>query len=68
MGMFGSYCELDINELMRVQELLAKKKTPEMVDIDSTLANFDGHTFFSIFNDEEKFTEQVLQQLRDTDL
>ena len=67
MGMFGGYCEVDINEIVRLSELFARKKSPDEIDVDAVLANFDGHTVFSLFNDEEKLTDQLLDQLRETE-
>ena len=67
MGMFGGYCEVDVNEIVRLQELFDRKKTPDLIDLDAVVANFDGHTIFSLFDNEERLTEQIHEQLRESE-
>ena len=66
--MFGGFCEADINELLRLHDLFYRKKSPDVIDLDAVVANYEGHSVFSIFNDEEKFADQVLEQIREAEL
>lgn len=63
VSMFRNHSEIDIVELVRISDVLSKKKRLDDVDMQAVTSMFDCHTVFSIFSNEEKFHEQILTQI-----
>ena len=65
--LFRSYSEVDIFELKTISQALHNRlKIPE-VDLESILGYFEGHSIFSIFQDEIEVYEHLQKQIEQSD-
>ena len=61
--LYRSFSEVDLFELKGIsQALLTRAKIPE-IDLDTINCVFEGHSIFSIFQDEQDIYEQIQIQL-----
>ena len=63
LGLYRKYSETDLNELMRLKEMIFEQKAIRQVDDYSLFASFQGYTIFTIFFKEVKVLNRILSNL-----
>ena len=66
-SMFRSYSEVDIVELRAIQKILKNRGKLDKIDFQAMTCQFESHTIFSIFHDEERLHEKILLQIDEGD-
>lgn len=61
--LYRTYSEIDLCELQQLQDLIERRAKINYIDPESILANYEGHTIFSIFFDRIEVFEQIFEQL-----
>lgn len=67
LGLYRKFSEADLFELMRLQELTRKKRNIKTLDIDSLFCNFYGNNIFSIFYNDVKVLQEIVDWLNSTE-
>ena len=63
MGGFMSYCELDIIELGRIEELIRNNKEIKTIDIDAIYSSVECWSFFSFFEGTLSLYQKIYKYL-----
>jgi hypothetical protein len=58
---FRTYSELDILQLSQVNKDLKDKRKIKDIDHETILSTFEGHTIFSIYFDDIRVYEAILE-------
>ena len=61
--LYRTFSDLDLYELQQIQESINNCAQMSSIDPESIVANFEGHTIFSIFFDRIEVFEQIADQL-----
>ena len=60
-GTYRYFCELDMQEMLRIKDLRDKKKKINAIDLDAVFAMYSfRQTFFSIYEKDMKLLKQIL--------
>lgn len=54
---FANFAMLDLLEIMNIKESYSKNIFVPKMDLNSTVSNFNGQTFFEIFKDDSTYIE-----------
>ena len=65
--MFRGHAEVDMIELRALKKILDRRGKINNIDQQTMTCQFENHTIFSIFHDEERLHEAILQQLDETE-
>ena len=65
--LYRTFSELDLFELLRIQKSAANHLTINYIDPEAILANYEGHTIFSIFFDRIEVFDQIYDQIDSED-
>lgn len=65
-GVFTLHAETDIFELQRIGAIIRQQRKLENIDLQTMTCVFSGHSLFSIFSDDIKLHEQVVEQINET--
>ena len=59
--LFRAFSEIDVFELKRICFALQNRKKIPKIDLRSVVSVYEGHTIFSIFQNEVAVYEQILK-------
>lgn len=65
---FTNFAMIDLLEVINIIDQTEKNVYVTKIDIKSTVANFNGQTFFELFRDDSTYIELLEEQLRRTNL
>lgn len=68
MTLFRTFAEIDLAELCQIRAAISRKKKLPMIDPQTIVSSFEGHTIFSIFQEQINVYEQILEQLQGMEL
>ena len=63
--LFRTYSELDLFEMERINDCIRKKEQIQSIDQEFMLSVFEGHTVFSIYFDQIRVYDAVVQSVQD---
>lgn len=61
--LYRTFSEIDLCELLKIQNAIDRRAKIGFIDHESILANYEGHSIFSIFFDRIEVLEQIYEQL-----
>ena len=64
-GLYRSFCEIDLQEVKRIQQTLQQKRKFKSFDIKALFASFGGHSIFSLFEGEIMLFRAILHTLEE---